>query len=133
MNEVEQLKNILQMIDLRRDKPLLLAIIMLSALSVVSILFYVRVVFVTPLKVNGATVGSPNGGFSSAVIGMIVFSVFVLSITVSVFLRELRRHFRKTVMEESTDSKSLVPTSEELEEFLKEKKDEQDDFVAHSG
>jgi hypothetical protein len=121
------------MIDLRRDKPLLLAIIMLSALSVVSILFYVRVVFVTPLKVNGATVGSPNGGFSSAVIGMIVFSVFVLSITVSVFLRELRRHFRKTLMEESTDSKSLVPTSEELEEFLKEKKDEQDDFVAHSG
>ena len=132
------MKNITGALDLKHKKSLRFGLLLLSTLSIMSasILVYARMIYEQALNVgntNGGSTGSGSiisggGSFPPAVIAVLVFSAFIVSVSVFVFLREASKHISKAPDGQgssSADPMSMLPSKEELEElFLKRKQGE---------
>ena len=132
------MKNPLGILDLKNKKSLRLGLLSLSTLSILSASFlvYARMFFEKALNVgntNGETTGSGStmsgGGFTPAIIVVLIFSVFVISVSLFGFLREAFK--RKTSGETaslSTDPEPVPPVEMDLGRNPDEKSEETESY-----
>src|SRR5713226_1990005 len=99
------MKNITGALDRKHKKSLRFGLLLLSTLSIISasILVYARMIYEQALNVgntNGGSTGSGSiisagGSFSPAIIAVLAFSAFIVSVSLFVFLREASKHISK--------------------------------------
>ncbi len=139
------MKDITGALDLNHKKSLRFGLLLLSTLSIISasILVYARMIYEQALNVgntNGGSTGSGSiisagGSFPPAIIAVLAFSAFIVSVSVFVFLREASKHIGKTPSgeESSPMSPESTPAGERLGEISEEKEGDESESSPSTG
>lgn len=127
------MENVKDILDLGYRNIRKFGLLLVSSFVIIgaSILAYDRLVYERALNVGATSVTTGSGSATSAnlptaIIAVVVFSVFVIALSIFGLLREVSKHRGDAVSaEEASGPASTVPEAEELEElFLKKKRDE---------